>query len=108
MALKSSVRLDNFSRYFNEIGEHTEKYFGGKDNLKKFIEDVCITGSVENLGLRFNISPIELHQIIGQDLFFKKAIKSAKLFAKKVAEGELYRRGLMDIQKIYIKVTSVL
>jgi len=76
------------------ILESTRLFFGSKKKVKEFFDLVATCGSVALASSRSRFSPLEVQEVINNDVAMQKLASRSLKLALEIAEGILYDRAV--------------
>jgi hypothetical protein len=81
-------------RIIDGISIYTKKFFTTKRRVKEFLDLISSCGSVALASSKWDLSPIEVQDLIDNDSALQKLVKRSLKLALELAEGVLYERAV--------------
>tara|TARA_B110000503_G_C7091859_1_gene389784 strand:+ start:703 stop:1161 length:459 start_codon:yes stop_codon:yes gene_type:complete len=76
------------------ISAQTIRFFKKKRSVKEFLDLVAESGSVALASSKWKLSPLEVQEIIKQDIVLQRLTSLSLKLALEIAEGVLYERAV--------------
>lgn len=84
----------SYLKIVDGISTDTRIFFGSKKRVKEFLDLISSCGSVALASSKWDLSPIEVQDLIDNDSVLQKLVERSLKLALELAEGVLYERAV--------------
>lgn len=88
------MKQASYLKILDGIGEDSRIFFGSKKRIKEFLDLVSNCGSVALASSKWELSPLEVQEVIRNDAVLQNLISLSLKLALEIAEGVLYERAV--------------